>query len=128
MATHVSPGPGASPWSAWPSSAVRCFPDDVKMWYPSEVATRTLMTQGYAHRPEVSDCGAGIRPELQEQIFDAFFTTKPSGLGIGLSISRTIIEAHEGRLWAEARPEGGLIVRVWVPAERAGSLSGVQCM
>jgi signal transduction histidine kinase len=50
----------------------------------------------------VQDCGAGLDPDQIAHIFDTFFTTKPSGLGMGLPISRSIIEAHEGRL--SARP------------------------
>lgn len=55
----------------------------------------------------VEDNGPGIPPEELPNLFDAFFTTKREGMGVGLSISRTIIEAHDGRIWAENRPEGG---------------------
>jgi C4-dicarboxylate-specific signal transduction histidine kinase len=78
--------------------------------------TSSLDDSGGVH-VMVTDCGAGISPELQEQIFDAFFTTKPTGLGIGLSISRTIIEAHQGKLWAAARPEGGSVFQFMIPTE-----------
>jgi signal transduction histidine kinase len=51
---------------------------------------------------EVRDSGPGFAPETLEHVFDAFYTTKPSGLGMGLSICRSIIEAHNGQLWASA--------------------------
>ena len=56
---------------------------------------------------EVADEGAGIEPEMLEQIFSPFFTTKQNGLGMGLSISRTIVETHGGRLTASSRPGAG---------------------
>jgi signal transduction histidine kinase len=55
----------------------------------------------------VSDSGIGIPADRADRIFDAFFTTKPEGTGMGLSISRKIIESHGGRLWASANRERG---------------------
>ncbi len=63
----------------------------------------------------VEDSGAGLDPETAEKIFDPFFTTKPHGIGVGLSISRSIIESHRGRLWAAPRPGGGTVFQFTLP-------------
>jgi two-component system sensor kinase FixL len=55
----------------------------------------------------VADTGPGIDPEIEGQLFQPFITTKRTGMGVGLSISRTIIEAHGGHIWAAARNGGG---------------------
>jgi PAS domain S-box-containing protein len=64
----------------------------------------------------VSDTGIGFSPQLAEQIFDPFFTTKPNGTGMGLRISRSIIESHNGRLWAVGTPGRGATFHVSLPA------------
>jgi C4-dicarboxylate-specific signal transduction histidine kinase len=63
----------------------------------------------------VEDAGIGLDPEEAEKVFNPFFTTKPHGIGMGLSISRSIIESHEGRLWASPRPSGGTIFQFTLP-------------
>ena len=68
----------------------------------------------------MSDTGTGFRPELAERIFDAFFTTKPHGTGMGLSISRSIVEEHGGRLWAETAEGRGATFHVGLPAAKLG--------
>jgi PAS domain S-box-containing protein len=67
-------------------------------------------------RVVVEDSGPGIAPENLGHIFDAFFTTKPTGMGMGLSICRSIIEAHGGRLSASHAPGGGTIFEIALPA------------
>jgi signal transduction histidine kinase len=64
----------------------------------------------------VSDTGIGLPPQLAEQIFDPFFTTKPHGTGMGLRISRSIIESHSGRLWAVGSPGRGATFHLNLPA------------
>jgi C4-dicarboxylate-specific signal transduction histidine kinase len=66
----------------------------------------------------VSDTGPGIPPDKLEEIFAPFFSTKNEGLGLGLSISRTIVEAHGGQIWAENMSSGGAVFRVSLPLSR----------
>jgi len=66
----------------------------------------------------VRDTGHGVSPQAAEQLFKPFMTTKAEGMGVGLSISRTIVEAHGGRIWVEANPEGGATFRFTLPAVR----------
>jgi signal transduction histidine kinase len=67
----------------------------------------------------VDDTGVGLEPEQAEQIFNAFFTTKPQGTGMGLPISRSIIESHGGRLWAIAHSGRGATFQFTLPAAAA---------
>ncbi|HWX48003.1 MAG TPA: PAS domain S-box protein [Roseomonas sp.] len=64
---------------------------------------------------EVADTGPGLAPEIAAQLFSPFVTTKPNGMGVGLSICRSIVEAHGGRIWAEPNPGGGTVFRFTIP-------------
>jgi predicted ATPase/signal transduction histidine kinase len=68
----------------------------------------------------ISDTGVGFPPHLAERIFDSFFTTKPRGTGMGLRISRSIIESHSGRLWAVGTPGRGATLHLRLPAAHPG--------
>ena len=65
---------------------------------------------------EVSDTGSGFQDDVLPNLFQTFFTTKENGMGVGLSISRSIIEAHGGRMWAESNASGGATFRFTLPA------------
>jgi hypothetical protein len=67
----------------------------------------------------VSDRGPGLAPDEMDRVFQAFYTTKPDGMGMGLAISRSIVEAHEGRLWAERNPDRGTTFTLRLPAVSA---------
>jgi signal transduction histidine kinase len=74
---------------------------------PRELAIRLRRTEDRYLMISVTDTGVGLPLQQTEQIFDAFFTTKSHGLGLGLRISRSIVESHGGRLWAADNPPHG---------------------
>lgn len=82
------------------------------------IATRQLDSETV--EVSVRDTGPGIAPEIAAKLFQPFMTTKPQGMGVGLSISRTIVEAHGGRLRAEANPGGGTVFRLTLKAIASG--------
>jgi PAS domain S-box-containing protein len=84
---------------------------------------RVLVIRAHRHEGElvlieVRDSGAGIEPQVIDNLFNAFFTTKPSGMGMGLSISRSIIEAHGGRIWATRNSGPGATFQFTLPSYR----------
>ena len=74
---------------------------------PRQVWLRTGRAGADRVRMVVEDSGRGLAPELRERVFETFYSTKPSGLGVGLAISRSLAESHGGRLWAESADGGG---------------------
>jgi signal transduction histidine kinase len=82
-----------------------------------ELAIRSQQAEHGQIRVSVSDTGVGLPPLPVKRIFDAFFTTKPHGIGIGLSISRSIIEAHGGYLWATNNASRGANFHITLPIE-----------
>jgi two-component system, LuxR family, sensor kinase FixL len=81
-----------------------------------ELLLSTTRADGAMLMVNVIDTGSGISEDVAAQLFQPFVTSKPHGMGVGLSISRTIIESHGGRIWAEPNPGGGTIFRMTLPA------------
>ena len=85
-----------------------------ELWVSSELVAATEVVIA------VRDSGPGFDPQHIDRLFDAFYTTKPHGLGLGLAISRRIIEAHGGRLWATANAPHGAVLQFTLPIGREG--------
>jgi signal transduction histidine kinase len=84
---------------------------------PSEnriISIRTSRVEEFAEL-SVSDLGPGIPEDKIKEVFEPFFTSKAEGMGMGLSIARTIVEAHNGQIWAENRDHGGATFRIRLP-------------
>lgn len=83
---------------------------------PLEISLRTRADQGGVEFA-ISDCGPGLSPQIAAHLFEPFQSTKPHGMGLGLAISRGIIETHGGRLWATPNSERGMTFRFTIPME-----------
>jgi signal transduction histidine kinase len=82
-----------------------------------ELAIRSQRVENEHLLVSVSDTGVGLPPQQTDQIFNAFFTTKPHGTGMGLRISRSILESHGGRLWAADNSPRGASFFLTLPAK-----------
>jgi len=82
---------------------------------PRELLVKTELEDGDGIRLSVQDTGVGFKPEVADRLFQPFYTTKNDGMGIGLSISRSIIEAHRGRLWATINNGPGVTFSFSIP-------------
>jgi C4-dicarboxylate-specific signal transduction histidine kinase len=82
---------------------------------PRELAVSSMPGEPGSVVVAVEDTGVGLDPAIAQRIFEPFFTTKDDGLGMGLSICRSIIDAHGGRLWAAPRPPHGAALRFTIP-------------
>src|ERR1700694_604857 len=84
---------------------------------PRELVVRSRQNETQQVLVSVADCGVGISAENADRLFAAFFTTKSSGMGMGLSICRSIIDAHGGRLWATTCEPRGALFQFTIPAD-----------
>jgi signal transduction histidine kinase len=71
----------------------------------------------------VQDSGPGLDPQSMDRVFEAFYTTKPEGMGMGLAICKSIVEAHGGRMWATANRPRGAVFQFTLPREREAAPS-----
>ena len=93
-----------------PAEAMREVDDRAR-----ELTIRTELEVGERLRVTVRDAGVGVDRQSMEKLFDAFYTTKHGGMGIGLSVSRSIVERHHGRLWVEPNDGPGATFGFSIP-------------
>ena len=86
---------------------------------PRQLLIRTEPDEGDQVRLSVQDVGIGFDPEVMNKLFDAFYTTKNDGMGIGLSVCRSIIASHHGRLWATLNEGPGATFAFSIPCAAA---------
>jgi two-component system sensor kinase FixL len=84
-----------------------------------QLVVRTQQVSTYMVEVAVHDSGVGLNKNELEQIFEPFYTTKPTGMGMGLAISRAILETHGGRLWAANNPDRGATFYFTLPVNAA---------
>jgi PAS domain S-box-containing protein len=82
-----------------------------------ELRLRTSLTDRHEIETSISDTGPGLSPDLSAKLFEPFFSTKPNGVGLGLAISRNIVESHGGRLWVTPNTDRGVTFHFTVPIE-----------
>ncbi len=87
---------------------------------PRQLVIRTARDEGDRVRLSVQDAGVGVEPQGVDKLFEAFYTTKSGGMGIGLSVSRSIIESHHGRLWAAPNDGPGATFSFSIPRRSEG--------
>jgi signal transduction histidine kinase len=87
---------------------------------PRQLLVMTEREDGDRVRVTVRDAGVGVDPQSMSKLLDAFYTTKSDGMGIGLSVSRSIIERHHGRLWAEPNDGPGATFSFSIPSDLEG--------
>jgi C4-dicarboxylate-specific signal transduction histidine kinase len=90
---------------------------------PRDLLIRTESDDNDGVRLSVSDVGIGFEPQVAGKVFEAFYTTKDEGMGIGLSVSRSIIERHHGRMWATPNNGPGVTFSFSIPCRQEGSTS-----
>ncbi len=88
-----------------------------------ELTISSAPTSGGLVQISVTDTGPGLAPEVADRLFQPFVTTKETGMGVGLSICRTIIEAQGGQIWTEPNPGGGTVFRLTVPRASAEEIA-----
>jgi two-component system CheB/CheR fusion protein len=86
-----------------------------------ELTIETARVENGMIRVDLTDTGAGLSKEIESRLFEPFLSTKTRGMGIGLPISRKIVEAHRGKIWARSNPDGGAIFSFTLPLAECDS-------